>query len=452
VAHSGVSRGSGFDLALLFALKLAIGAWILHRGFTHISDDDYARTVIAQQFAHAPRLDPSGTSWLPLPFWIEGAVMAIAGRSLLVARTIAVLLGAASVCAPYAAMRWVAVPRPAAVAATVLAMALPWNAWLGVATVPEGWAGALVAAAAIASADPQLRLGAAAALFAASLSRYEAWPACAVLAVLCLWSAAHGGRGGAWTPNDRGGRRTAGHDAACAIVAAIGPVAWMAHNALVHGSPVHFVARVTAFRHAMGAADAPMSDKLLDYPLALWRDTPEVVALGLVGIVGLIAVRPLRARWGPAGATALAITAFLVWGDAHDEAPTHHAARALVAVWWIAIGMGVDAGLALTGPLASSPRRRAALIAAAGMVGIAWCAGLLPRWDDAPGRSDYDRRDAQIARGLDMRARNVQKAEITPCSFEQFALLAAWSAPERADVAPRTGEPTTGACPGVVER
>ncbi|MBV9948922.1 MAG: hypothetical protein JOZ69_18885, partial [Myxococcales bacterium] len=38
------------DAAALALVKVALGAWILHRGFTHVSDDDYARTVIAEQF------------------------------------------------------------------------------------------------------------------------------------------------------------------------------------------------------------------------------------------------------------------------------------------------------------------------------------------------------------------------------------------------------------------
>src|ERR1700722_16593767 len=107
-------------MALLFALKRAIGAVILRRGFTHVSDDDYARTVISQQFAHAPRLDPSGTSWLPLPFWIEGAAMMALGRTLAVARGVALVLGAASVVAPYLAMRAVGMQRGAALVATAV--------------------------------------------------------------------------------------------------------------------------------------------------------------------------------------------------------------------------------------------------------------------------------------------------------------------------------------------
>jgi hypothetical protein len=34
-----------------------------------VSDDDYARVVIAQRLSLA--LDPSGTSWLPFPFWLR---------------------------------------------------------------------------------------------------------------------------------------------------------------------------------------------------------------------------------------------------------------------------------------------------------------------------------------------------------------------------------------------
>ena len=62
------------------------------------------------------------------------------------------------------------------------------------------------------------------------------------------------------------------------------------------------------------------------------------------------------------------------------------------------------------------------------------------------------RRDGPIARGLDLRARDVPHVEVTPCAFEHFALLAAWGAPERATVSPRTGQPVTSACPRVVER
>jgi len=433
-AADGHVRFAG-DALVLAAAKLALGAWVLHAGFTHVSDDDYARTVIAEQFAHAPRLDPSGTSWLPAPFWIEGLAMMAMGRSLAAARAVAMGLGAASVAAPYAAMRVAGMKRAAAIAATAVAMTLPWNLWLGVATVPEGWAGALVAAAAIAMPVEKARPWAAAALLVASLSRYEAWPACAVLAGLCIWKAARG---------RATGRRST--ELLCAQVAVAGPLAWMLWNAHAHGSALHFLARVTSFRHAIGAADAPFVDKLLEYPAALASDAAVAALLGAIGVAGLL--RPeLRKRHAWPFVTAIAMLAFLVWGDLHDGAPTHHPARALVAIWWTLVAAGADTLASLF-----ARERRGLAYATGALLAATTAATLIVRPKSAlPGTGEADAREAQIARGLDLRARHVLHADVTPCAFEHFAMLAAWGAPERATVAPRTGDPVTPECPTVVE-
>src|ERR1700679_1535319 len=93
--------GATFSLVLL---KLAVSFWVLRAGFSHVSDDDYARVTIAQAFAHAPTLDPSGTSWLPFPFWLNGTVMAVLGRSLGVARGVAVAGPIGGVIAAYQAL------------------------------------------------------------------------------------------------------------------------------------------------------------------------------------------------------------------------------------------------------------------------------------------------------------------------------------------------------------
>jgi hypothetical protein len=426
--------GRATDALVLAAVKLALGVWVLHAGFTHVSDDDYARTVIAEQFAHAPRLDPSGTSWLPAPFWIEGLAMMALGRSLAAARAVAMILGAASVAAPYVAMRVAGMRRAAAIAATAVAMTLPWNLWLGVATVPEGWAGALVAAAVLAMPVERARPWAAAALLVAALSRYEAWAACAVMAAFCVWKAA---RAGATA------RRST--ELACALVAVAGPAAWMLWNAHAHGSALHFVARVTSFRRAIGAADAPLVDKLLDYPLALASDAAVAALLGAIGVAGLL--RPeLRTRHAWPFVTAVAMLAFLVWGDLHDGAPTHHAARALVAIWWILVAAGADTLASLF-----ARERRGLAYATGGLLAATTAATLLIHPSTPPGRDDADAREAQITRGLDLRARRVQHADVTPCAFEHFAMIAAWGAPERATIAPRTGAPVTPDCPAVVE-
>lgn len=429
------------DGVALCLLKAVIGAWVLRSGFSHVSDDDYARTVIAEQFAHAASIDPSGTSWLPLPFWLTGIAMGVAGRSLAVARAVAFVLGVASVAAPYAALRAAAVERAPALAAAALAMALPWNAWLGVATVPEAWAGALGAAGVLAMANDRARPWCACALLAASLSRYEAWPACAMLAALC---------GSRWFPRRfRGDGSRDWGDVACAAIALGGPIAWMAWNAHAHGSPLHFLARVSAFRRSIGAAGLPLQSKLLGYPYALATETPEAALLGAPGIVGLVVSRSFRSRWRwPAAATA-AVLVFLIAGDLKDGAPTHHPERALCILWWVLTACGADA-LAMAFARPPKTAIRAVAVCAAG-VGLAWCISLPSRYRGAPGTSAWDRREAQIARGYDMRARRVAAADVTPCAFEHFALIAAWGQPERATVRAPTHEPPTPDCPRVVE-
>src|SRR5690348_6357356 len=69
--------------------------------FDHVSDDDFSRVTIAQTFAVAPRLDPSGTSWLPFPFWWLGGAMIVFGRSLRVARAASVAFASAAFATPY---------------------------------------------------------------------------------------------------------------------------------------------------------------------------------------------------------------------------------------------------------------------------------------------------------------------------------------------------------------
>src|SRR5262245_7983352 len=125
----------GRDAGLVLLLKAAASALVLALGFRAVSDDDFARVVIAEQWAHAPRLDPSGTSWLPWPFWVTGAALLGLGRSLLVARGIALLLGVGAALVVYVAAHWITGDRAAARAGAVIAAVFPWSARLGVATV-----------------------------------------------------------------------------------------------------------------------------------------------------------------------------------------------------------------------------------------------------------------------------------------------------------------------------
>jgi hypothetical protein len=226
----------------------------------------------------------------------------------------------------------------------------------------------------------------------------------------------------------------------------------MAWNAHAHGDALHFVARVSGYRRAIGAADVPLADKLLGYPRALVTSSPEIAVLACVAACGLFQPT-FRRLWAlPLGA-ALATLAFLVWGDVRDGAPTHHAERALAPVWWLVAAAGVDGTRSIVSSLAwARPRREAVAVGVLTAAVAAWCLTLPSRWRDFPGASAEEMRTTQIARGLDMRARNVTHADIEPCAYEHFALLAAWGEPERASIAAPSHVLVTDACPRVREQ
>src|SRR6478672_10078245 len=103
-------------------LVLVAAALVRALGFRQVSDDDYARTVIAETWARAPRFDASGTSWLPFPFWLNGAAMAVLGRSLAVARAFAPLVAAAGAAIFAWTMRATGASVPSALASVWLGL------------------------------------------------------------------------------------------------------------------------------------------------------------------------------------------------------------------------------------------------------------------------------------------------------------------------------------------
>jgi hypothetical protein len=422
-------------LAVLLGLKGALGAWVLHAGFSHVSDDDYSRVVIAQLFAHAPKLNPSGTSWLPFPFWAVGSLMMLAGRSLHAAQVIAFATGCASIAPVYLALRKAGVLRACAALGVALAMATPWNAWLAVATVPEAPTGALIACGAILLGVPDARPIAAAGLLVAALSRYEAWPVCGVFALVCAWSATR-----AADEHDRW------RDACCAAIAAAGPLAWMAWNAHAHDGALHFLRRVATFRsHMAPAAGAPM----LSFPRALVTGAPEIAVVALLGGFGL-GDEGFRKRWTLPLLCVAALVLFLMIGDWQGGAPTHHPERALVGAWWILAASGVDGIVSLGRRWAWGRPKREAWGAAAATAGwMTWSLAIPRLYSLAPGMAPGDDRREQLARGESLAAQ-AGSVEVTPCVYEHFALLAAYGAPEQVtvDTADPHGEP----CPGVVVR
>jgi hypothetical protein len=416
-------------IALAIVLFHAVASClVLASGFSHVSDDDFARVTIAQTFAHAPRLDPSGTSWLPFPFWWTGIAMALFGRSLAVARVASIALAAMSTGLVFAALRSAGVSRGRALAGVAFAALSPWPLWLGAATVPELFT-AMAAAAGIVALAHRPSYAFAGVLALASLSRYEAWPIAAAAAIHLAWSA----------------RRASdlGRHLAIAILAAAAPLGWMAWNAWAHGSALHFFHRVSTFKRSIGEGSTDLAAALLFYPRLLVTARPEL-AIGT--LAGLAALRDpeMRRRWLlPIGAL-VAQLVFLAIGNARDGAPAHHPERALIGAMVIAALFAVD-GCA---HVASRLGRRTAAAALALVAGV-WAWSSLRVASDVPGSSPAEDRSAQIARGTELRERGAPPITVEPCAFEHFALLAAYGAPERATIRPRSGAPASAACPRV---
>lgn len=322
-------------VALAIALRIGANLAVQNLGFSAISDDDYARIVIAQQFAHAPTWDASGTSWLPFPFWLTGLAMAVFGTHLEVAHTLAWLTSLACVPAMYFAARWCGqTSRWAGWSACAFALFAP-AVWLDLATVPEGYAAVLAVLALAACSRPARwqKLVAVACITAATLSRYELWPAALVVAGAQAFGTTR-------RPLERW---------LFASSSLVGPATWLLHGCVNHEHALFFLTRVANYRKLIGQAPETWFEVLTNYPLALVLGAPELVGLCLLttGVVlglarrrGLLFIdwRPLT----PPVFGAVAVFLFLLGADAVNGAPTHHPERALQVCWLVALlGLGL---------------------------------------------------------------------------------------------------------------
>lgn len=455
-------RRALLDAALVAALHALACALVRAAGFDHVSDDDFARVTIAQAFAHAPRLDPSRTSWLPFPFWVLGSAMIALGRSLAVARGVSIAVSSLAAAAPYLALRAAGARRHPALLGVAFATLSPWSLWLGATTVPESATASLAAAGVIAlGARPVAHPdhaddddGAAralpwfgGALLAACLSRYEPWPAAAVVAIALALRAAR-------TARARGPGAVDRRAILAAAIVALGPLLWMLWNAHAHGSALHFFHRVSRFKRAIGEGSGGDLSALLVYPRLLVTSRPDVT-VAAAGAALLLRRADVRARWLVPLLAALAELAFLSYGNLADGAPAHHAERALLGAFFLlAMFAGDVLGAEAERTLAGRHESRGARGLAAGgaaLLAALWGLTAHSAWKTMPGRSTAEDRAAQVAEGTRLReTAGAGRVELTPCAYEHFALVAAFGAPERVDTLPAA--PEGGACPRVVVR
>ncbi len=339
-------------LTAVVTVRIALSLILWMGSLAVVSDDDFARVVIAQGFSVTPRLDPSGSSWLPLPFYVMGTAMIGLAPSLLVARLVALGLAALSALGVYVAGTWLGLGRRSAACAALAATLLPHAAWLGAATVPDYPTAVLIllGAASLATDTVRIRGLGALALATACFSRYEAWPVAAAFAILT------------GVESVRTRRLTLLAPIALSLVA---PLLWLAHGVAIHHDAWFFLERVESYHRALGGKGLSLGFALLSQLASLLAEPELLILVALFAL--MFAVRRRREKltlvgsFGKLWLALFALFAFRVAGEYLGGGPTHHPERPLLALWLalILFGAGLLEALLTSFP---SPRRLALLL------------------------------------------------------------------------------------------
>jgi hypothetical protein len=328
--------------------------------------------VIAQSFVAHPRLDPSGTSWLPFPFWLYGTCLSVLGATLAKARLVAFLLGLLGALGVWLAGRWLGLSRNTSLLGAIIACCIPYSAWLGAATTPDYYNAVLtlLACCSLARGDLRIRALGAGAIAIAALSRYESWPVAVVWAGFAALDA--------YRSKDR-------RLGALSVFALAAPVSWMAHGLYHHHDALFFVKRVVSYRRALGLADTGNLARIFTTPVHLFLDVPElwvIVAFTLITAF-LRHCKPMRRRWLRPSVALFSIMLFLCIGDWRDGAATHHVGRTLLPIWFFVALLAARLFLAqLRG--ASRSRRTLSTIAVSTVYGFSFFV-LRPAWTNVDG-------------------------------------------------------------------
>jgi hypothetical protein len=207
-------------------------------------------------------------------------------------------------------------------------------------------------------------------------------------------------------------------------VALAAPLLWITHNARAHGDAFHFLARVAAYKRALEGSVGGL-EALAGYPLALLREEPEICILAAALFVAALARRSLP-RSLPRVALALGILlATLTAAALPGGAPTHHAGRALLAIW---LTTAVYVGAASIEALSSRLRLvYAALVAATLIVGAAIVRPWYARLDSFTARHDETAIGGAIRELLPAGARVLLEVR----DYSHFAVQAAAGGPSR---------------------
>ena len=201
-------------------------------------------------------------------------------------------------------------------------------------------------------------------------------------------------------------------------------------KAIHHNSAWFFVKRVTDYQRALGEGPLPWIDALAGAPSALLVVEPEVIALLLVvlGAAWRLRLGDVRRRFAPPLGLCAVLLGFLVVGDLRGSAPTHHAERALMAVWLL---LALFAGDVLVRAVANLKLRGRICLGSAVLVAFG-LAGTV-RANLAEREPFIDRSD-EVAIGEHARHRSTAgRLVIDTPNYGFFAVMAAFGDPGRAE-------------------